>query len=63
MIFYLVKTGLQYYSQNAEAPMVPEQPGPTVVHFMSFKIQFKSLFIIALKVFIKGMILKFRFYV
>ena len=31
MLFRLVITDLQYKSQNAEVPMGPKQPGPTVV--------------------------------
>ena len=30
MVFYHVKTDLQYKSQNAEVPVEPKQPGPTV---------------------------------
>ena len=30
IVFYLVITDLQYNSQNAEVPMGPKPPGPTV---------------------------------
>ena len=30
MVFYLVITDFQYNSQNAEVPLGPKQPGPTV---------------------------------